>query len=168
MLDELLDIVNEQDEVIGQKLRIDIFNEKCTNFRAVSAFIQNDRGQLWIPRRTEQKRFFPLCLDASMAGCVSSGESYLDAFERELMEELRIDLTCISYKEMGYLTPHQHEVAAFTRVFLLQSNDVPNFNTEDYVEFYWLFPHEIFLRLEQGDKSKSDLPKYIQSFFSKK
>ncbi|MGB8468325.1 MAG: hypothetical protein WCE21_04930 [Candidatus Babeliales bacterium] len=69
-MEELHDIVNEYDEIIGQKPRSNIYIEKFTSFRVINAFIINDKKQLWIPRRTQQKKLFPLCLDASVGGHV--------------------------------------------------------------------------------------------------
>jgi isopentenyldiphosphate isomerase len=83
-MDELLDIVDQNDKVIGRKLRSEIYENKMSNFRVVNAFLINDNGQLWIPRRSANKRIFPSCLDTSMGGHVSSGETYEDAFKREL------------------------------------------------------------------------------------
>lgn len=165
MSDEMLDLVDSQDIVIGQKLRSEIYSEKLTGFRVVNAFIQNDHGKLWIPRRSPSKRVFPRCLDASMGGHVSSGESYQQAFERELFEELRIDASTANYRELGIMTPHQHNVSAFMRVFLLKSNLVPDYNKEDFVEFFWLSPEEVLFALEHGDRGKGDLAKMIRHFF---
>jgi isopentenyl-diphosphate delta-isomerase len=165
MNDELLDIVNESDQVIGQQRRSEVYNQKMSNFRVVNAFVQNDNGQFWIPRRSKDKRIFPLCLDASMGGHVEAGESYEDALKRELMEELRIDTCKVSYKEVGILTPHQHNVSAFMKVFLIYSNESPDYNKNDFVEYFWLKPQEILTCLLQGDKSKDDLPKIIKHLF---
>lgn len=162
MDDELLDIVNESDEVIGQQWRSEVYAQKLSNFRAVNAFIQNSDGQLWIPRRTKEKRTFPLCLDASVSGHVGAGESYEEAFKRELMEELRIDASMVLYKEIGALNPHKHNVAAFMKVFLIYSDESPNYNRDDFVEYFWLKPQEVLDRLLQGDQSKDDLPKIIK------
>ena len=167
MSDELLDIVDEHDRVIGQRFRSDIYSKNLTNFRVVNAFIQNDKGQLWIPRRSKCKRIFPLCLDASMGGHVEAGESYEEALQRELMEELRIDIASVTYKQLGILTPHQHDTSAFMKVFLLQSNETPNYNTDDFIESFWLIPQDVLSLLETGDKSKDDLPKMIKHFFLK-
>lgn len=165
MADELLDIVNEHDQVIGQQLRSVIYAEKMTNFRVVNLFVQNKAGQLWIPRRTENKRVFPLCLDASMGGHVAAGETYGDALKRELIEELRIDLDVSEYKDLGALTPKEHNVSAFMRVFLLYSDVVPDYNPDDFIEYFWLYPQEILAVLDSGDKGKSDLPKMIRYLF---
>jgi isopentenyldiphosphate isomerase len=163
--DELLDIVDEQDQVIGQMMRSQVYAKKMSNFRAVNVFIQNDKGQLWIPRRVATKRVFPLCLDASAAGHVASGETYEQAFVREVMEELAIDVTRVPWTYMGKTVPHQHNTSAFSEVYCIPSNEVPNYNSQDFFEYYWLTPQELIARIEAGDTSKGDLPKLVRLFF---
>ncbi|MHC5743961.1 MAG: NUDIX domain-containing protein [Nostoc sp.] len=85
--DEILDIVDEIDYVIGQNKRSEIYRQRLCNFRVVNAFVINSLGQLWIPRRSAHKSIFPLCLDVSMGGYVETGETYEDALQRELKEE---------------------------------------------------------------------------------
>lgn len=64
--DEMLDLVNEADRVIGQLLRSELYHCQSRNFRVVNGFLRNEQGQIWIPRRTAQKRIFPLALDMSI------------------------------------------------------------------------------------------------------
>lgn len=165
-MDELLDIVDLNDKVIGQKLRSEIYFQKLSNFRVVNAFLINDHGQLWIPRRSANKRIFPLCLDTSMGGHVSSGESYEDAFKRELMEELNINANLTAYKHIATLNPKQNNTSAFMQVYLIHTNDTPDYNKDDFIEYFWLKPEELLNRLNKGDKSKSDLPKIINFIIS--
>jgi len=162
--DELLDLVDGQDQVIGTMLRSAVYQRGMNNFRAVNAFLVNDAGQLWIPRRTASKRIFPLCLDMSVAGHVASGEDYLTAFRRELHEELNLVLEEVDWKIIGKLTPHQHGTSAFMHVYEIRSNDVPDYNRDDFIEYYWLYPHEVIDRLNSGDQSKDDLPRLIKAF----
>ncbi len=96
MSDELLDLVNNNDEVIGTVWRSqyhELVKKKLGYIRAVEMLIQNDKGQLWIPKRTAEKRIAPNCLDYSMGGHVSSGETYLQSALREIEEELNLNLT---------------------------------------------------------------------------
>lgn len=110
--DELIDIVDHNDQVITQKYRTEVYAKKISNFRVVNAFLINNKKQVWIPRRSPQKKLFPLCLDASVGGHVSAGETYDQAFARELLEELNINISEISHKLITKLTPHQHGVSA--------------------------------------------------------
>lgn len=165
-MDELLDIVDQNDKVIGQKLRSEVYAQRLSNFRVVNAFLVNEDGQLWIPRRSSNKRIFPLCLDTSMGGHVSSGETYDDAFKRELMEELNIDANLTPYKHIGNLNPHQHKTSAFMKVYLIHTNDVPSYNKNDFIEYLWLTPEELLNRLNTVDKGKGDLPKIVEILFT--
>lgn len=163
-VDEMLDLVDEYDQVIGIRSRSEIYREGMNNFRVVNAFLVNDAGQLWIPRRTATKRIFPLCLDMSVAGHVASGEDYLTAFRRELYEELNLVLDDVDWKLIGYLTPQRQGTSAFMHFFKIQFNQVPDYNRDDFVEYYWLNPQEVIDRLKNGDKSKDDLPKLIEFY----
>lgn len=163
--DELLDIVNEQDLVIGQARRSEVYAAKSVNFRAINAFIINKAGQLWIPRRTANKRIFPLCLDTSVGGHVESGETYDRAFERETAEELNLDTKNLNYSLKGHLSPYKDGISAFMQVYEIRLDTTPSYNKNDFVESYWLYPQEILERLKNGDKSKNDLPKLLEIFY---
>lgn len=163
--EEILNLVNEQDEVIGSKPRNEVHAEQLTNYRVINCFIKNSQGKLWIPRRGPNKRLFPDCLDVSCGGHVSSGETYVEAFQKEMLEELNIDTSTTPYRELGICTPHQDGTSAFIHVYELESDTAPNYNPEDFVSFEWLTPKEILLKLESGDKSKDDLPRLIRKFY---
>lgn len=163
--DEYLDLVNEKDEVIGKKLRSEVYTEGLSNFRVVNVFLKNPEGKLWIPRRTATKRIFPLCLDVSMGGHVESGEGYDAGFKRELSEELNLDADKIEWKVLGNLTPTEHNVSAYMRVYEIETDSAPNFNPDDFTEYFWLSPTELFERIAQGDKTKGDLPKLVKIFY---
>ena len=48
MKDEYLDLVDENDNVIGKKKRSEIYAENLSNFRLVNAFIINSRKEFRI------------------------------------------------------------------------------------------------------------------------
>ncbi len=89
MAEEVLEIVNEHNQVIGQAARSEI-HQRQLRHRSVHVFLFNSRGELFLQKRARTKDEFPGCYDSSAAGHVSPGESYLAAAQRELKEELGI------------------------------------------------------------------------------
>ncbi len=162
---ELLDLVDENDVVIGVLERNDVYKQGLTNFRVINAFIKNNEGKLWIPRRQANKRLFPLSLDVSVGGHVTSGETYDEPFAKEASEELNLDVSKVSYKLLGKLTPHDDGVSAFMHVYEIHQDEAPQYNPEDFTEYYWLTTQEVMERLAQGDISKGDMTKLLKKFY---
>lgn len=163
--DEYLDLVDAEDRVIGRNSRSAIYSEKLTNFRAVAAFLVNAEGKLWIPRRAATKSIFPLCLDMSMGGHVASGETYNEAFKRELAEELNIDADKTPWRFLGRLMPARDKTAAFESVYEIRMDEAPQYNPDEFVEYFWLTPDELLKRIREGDGAKSDLPILVRKFY---
>lgn len=165
--DEYLDLVDENDQVIGKKKRSEVYSENLFNFRVVNAFAVNSKGEIWIPRRAANKRIFPLCLDMSMGGHVESGETYEQALKRETQEELNIDTDKVQVCLLGHLTPQEDKVSAFMNVYEIKTEGPPDYNKDDFTEYFWLTPKALFERIAQGEKTKGDLPILVKIFYEK-
>lgn len=87
-MDELIDLVNESDEVVGSIMK-DEAHEKGIGHRIVVAFIFDEKGRVLIQKRTKEKGGF---FDISIGGHVRAGESYDDSVQRELKEEFGLDI----------------------------------------------------------------------------
>ncbi|HEX3099695.1 MAG TPA: NUDIX domain-containing protein [Patescibacteria group bacterium] len=166
IIDEDLDLVDENDNVIGKKKRSEVYAENLTNYRVINAFVINAAGRIWIPRRAVNKRIFPSCLDMSVGGHVESGEDYDTALKRETFEELNIDLNITPYTLLGHLSPQEHQVSANMNVYEIKMDETPDYNREDFTEYFWLTPAELFQKIAQGNKTKDDLPVLIKSFYN--
>lgn len=86
---ELLDVVDENDRVVGVKTRGEI-HARGLMHRAVHILVFNRRGEVFLQKRSMSKDEQPGKWDSSAAGHVDSGEQYLDCACRELGEELGI------------------------------------------------------------------------------
>jgi isopentenyldiphosphate isomerase len=86
---EYLDIVNDQDEVIGKASRDEIY-EKSLCHRIVHVLIFNDAGEIAIQLRSPKLSFSPGHWSTTAGGHVQSGESYEQAAIREYQEELGV------------------------------------------------------------------------------
>lgn len=163
--DEILDVVDRNDNVIGQKKRSELLKED-SSFRAINVFLLNTKGQIWIRRRAAHKMNFLLCLDMSCGGYVKSGESYEDVFKREVKEELALDVEYLPCRLLGYLTPYNNDVTLFMKVYEIRSEQVPSWNPHDFIEAYWFWPHEVLQRVREGEYVKDDLPRLIRKFYT--
>lgn len=165
MHDELLDIVDDNDRVINVKPRSTVYAEKLTHFRVINAFIKNSNGQLWSRRRSAHKRIFPLCLGMSVGGHVESGESYEQAFRRETLEELNINIDTVQWKHIGHMNPLQNRVSAFMQIYEISLEQTPDYNRDDFIEYFWFTPKELVESIARGEKVKGDLPKILAALY---
>ena len=87
--DELLDVVDEQDRVVGQATRREVRRRRLLH-RFSSVLCRDGAGRLYVHRRTDDKDVYPGMYDMAAGGVLAAGESYLDGARRELAEELGV------------------------------------------------------------------------------
>ena len=87
MAEDIFDIVNERDEVIGRAPRSEVHSKGLLH-RAVHVLIFNARGETFLQKRSMTKDREPGRWGAACSGHVDSGEDYDTAALRELGEEL--------------------------------------------------------------------------------
>ena len=91
MSDELFDVVNERDEVIGRRTRGEVHRLGLMH-RAVHLLVFNARGQVFLQKRSMNKDRQPGLWDSSASGHVDSGEDYDACAVREAREEIGLIL----------------------------------------------------------------------------
>lgn len=115
--EEIVDVVDENDRVIGQATRSQMRRDHLLH-RVVAVLCRNREGQIYLHRRTATKDLFPSLYDMFVAGTVEAGETYEDAAIRELEEELGI-----TGVELEPLFHHRYEgdlTRSHTRVYSVQ------------------------------------------------
>lgn len=85
--EEIFDIVNERDEVIGRQTRSEVHRLGLMH-RAVHVLVFNSRQQVFLQKRSLKKDRQPGLWDSSASGHVDSGEDYDACAVREAREEL--------------------------------------------------------------------------------
>jgi 16S rRNA (adenine1518-N6/adenine1519-N6)-dimethyltransferase len=86
---EVFDVVNDVDVVTATASRHEVHRDKLRH-RAVHIFVFNQRGELFLQRRSQWKDMHPRRWDSSAAGHVNSGSGYAETAEREIVEELGV------------------------------------------------------------------------------
>jgi isopentenyldiphosphate isomerase len=87
--DEMLDIVDETDEVVGQAPRGEAYARHLRH-RCVFILARDPDERIFVHRRAAQKLVFPSMYDMFVGGVVGAGESYQEAALREAEEELGV------------------------------------------------------------------------------
>jgi 16S rRNA (adenine1518-N6/adenine1519-N6)-dimethyltransferase len=88
--EEVFGVVDAQDRVIGFESR-DLVHVNNLRHRAVHVLIFNQRGEIFLQKRSIWKDTHPGKWDSSTAGHVDAGESYEESARRELREEIGIE-----------------------------------------------------------------------------
>ncbi|MFD0743052.1 NUDIX domain-containing protein [Phytohabitans flavus] len=88
--DEILDVVDEHDVVVGQAPRREVYANRLRH-RATFVLARDPDGQIFVHRRTARKLVFPSLYDMFVGGVLGAGETYDAAAQREAAEELGVD-----------------------------------------------------------------------------
>jgi len=87
MSEEMFDVVDESDRVIGREARAEVHRRGLLH-RAVHVLVFNSRGELFLQKRSKGKDTFPGAWDSSSSGHLCCGEEYDACAVRELQEEI--------------------------------------------------------------------------------
>ncbi len=112
MPEETFDVVNEEDEVIGQQPRSKVHQTGMLH-RGVHVWLFAPDGKTLIQRRTNDRPHAPGALDCSVSEHVQAGEDYRTAAQRGLREELGlegVDLYPVLKFKMNY-GPNDNEIS---------------------------------------------------------
>ncbi len=150
-MDELV-LVDKEDRVVGSA-----YKEKCHDkggilHRAFSIFIFNDKGQLLIQKRSELKRLWPLYWSNTCCSHPRADESYLDAAERRLEEELGLSCKLTYLYKFRYSAPYknsgsENEICA---VLIGKSNEDIAPNPKEISDHKWITIDELKKDIEQN------------------
>lgn len=153
--DENLIVVDKLDNILGYKSKLDCHAGDGVLHRAFSIFIFNDKNELLLHRRSRQKQLWPMYWTNSCCSHPRKGESYDDAAQRRLFEELGIDtrlhyLYKFDYRAVYDKNGSENEVCA---VYIGRHNGPANVNQNEIAEWKFVNPEE----LSEAIQSQPDL-----------
>lgn len=145
MNDELFDVCDPQDQVIGQLSRAEVHAKNLLH-RAVHIWIWNSAGELLLQTRSATKDQYPNCYTSSASGHVDAGEEYEAAAVRELGEELQLHGPLIWGAKIlaSEKTAFEHTV-----LFHLQTDEIPTPDADEIAHIEFLSTSTIADRLER-------------------
>jgi isopentenyl-diphosphate delta-isomerase type 1 len=147
MSEEIFDVVNDQDEVVGQAPRSEVHRRKL-NHRAVHVLVFNERGQLFLQKRSMTKDCFPGTWDSSASGHLDRGESYDACAIREVGEELGVRLEAVPQRlfKVDACAETGHE---FVWVYQTQHEGPFNLHPEEIDTGGWFAAEDISLWMKE-------------------
>ncbi len=106
-MDEVFDVVDETDAVVGRATRSEVHGNPSLIHRVAHVLVCRLDGALFLQLRSPDKDVQPGKWDTSVGGHVDAGESYEEAARREMAEELGILAAPI---KMIYRYLHRNEL----------------------------------------------------------
>jgi isopentenyldiphosphate isomerase len=134
-MSEILDIVNDQDEVVGQADRDEVHRTGLL-CRLVYVWFYTSDGKVILQKRSQTKKNDPSKLTTTASGHVSSGQSYLEAAVRETFEETGVSISEQDLVDLGVVradyTQGSYVSNAMRGLFAYEfDGDIANLKIED-------------------------------------
>ncbi len=149
--DELLICVDEDDNVVGYKSKVDCHAGDAILHRAFSIFIFNEAGELLVQQRSEEKPLWPLFWSNSCCSHPRKGETVEEAAYRRLQEELDLETDLKYLYKFQYYVPYNEEGSEreICSVFLGTTSEDPTVNTREVADWKWMPPAEVDREMKQ-------------------
>jgi len=141
MADELVDICDENNNLLGiQKMTSEAHRDGLWH-RASHVWIYNSKGEILLQLRAKEKRLYPDMWDISAAGQISAGEDPVTSGLRETEEEIGLKL---KREDLDFFMIRKHK-AIFRNMM----------NNEFYYVYFFKFDGDINqLKLQREEVQK--------------
>ena len=146
-MDEWIDVVNHQNQVVGEALR-DQAHEEGLQHRSAHVFLFNPKGEIFLQKRSQKKKEHPGFYDSSSAGHLDVGESYRACAIRELKEELGVHVQALI--EMGIQRTSDGRSVEHAMLYLCESDQIPRPNPEEVASGEFFSRHQIDAWVREG------------------
>lgn len=148
--DELVDVVDKNDRVVGNALKTDVYRNGLSN-RIVHVFVVDpESGSIFIQKRGESVRYLPGYYCTSAGGHVGSGEDYDVAAKREMKEEIGIDADIQFIEKFVYDCPETNPATPrFISLYIAYVNKGFKLSKDEVSEGFFITVSELEEILEK-------------------
>jgi len=154
MNNELLFVVDENDCVLDVRFR-HVVHAEGLRHRAVHILVFDEKGRLFLQKRSMKKDLNAGQWDTSAAGHVDAGEDYQSSALREIEEELGI-VPGPDLEPLFKLTPTVETGMEFVQVYRIRHNGPFVLAPEEIDEGGWFSPADISVRVDADDPSLTE------------
>jgi len=153
MAEEIFDIVDDSDTVVGSASRGEVHRSGYLH-RSTHLLVFDSHGRVLLQKRSGEKDSFPGRWDSSVSGHVDSGEWYDQCVVRETGEEIGIDLSETPEK-LFKIDACEETSQEFTWVYRTSHDGPFQVNKEEISEVRWFAAGEVdqLLDSKSGDFS---------------
>ena len=159
---EILDIVNQKDEVIGQAERKEVYAHKYLH-RIVHVLIFNDQGEMAMQLRSAHVAYCPRHWSTTVGGHVQVGEDYKTAALREYQEELGIQTDIELFKKDFY--QGDGGISKFLTTYKTTFNGPFNPDPEVVEDVGFFSLDQIKEKIQNGEKFHPELLFLLKKYF---
>lgn len=146
--EEILEIVDEDGNPIGTATRGECHSDKNLAHRAVHVLVLNSRGDVFLQKRSRNKKIQPGKWDSSAGGHTCPGEDWETAARRELEEELGLEVAQLELlKDYVWRSDVETEVV---RAYTARSEGPFKLHPDEIDEGRFWSPEELREAAEKG------------------
>ena len=150
--DELLDLVDGNDNVIGEVWKSEAHSDPSKIHREIAIAVFNQKGEVLIQQRSLKKKTGPGEWKVSAAGHVEAGEDPKKACVREVKEELGIRVDPI-YFTKSFVEDSKHNESKFYWIYYAIVTDTPDLLLDDdeVADVKWIRPEDLIKFSKEND-----------------
>lgn len=153
---EMLDVIDENDEVIGQAEHGEIYEKELLH-RICHILIFNSEGKIALQLRSKNKKFRPGHWATSVGGHVQSGETYEEAALREMEEEVGVKIPIKFLRKDWYEDKRSNGFRKSLGTFKATFNGPFNINPEEVEKVEFFSIDEIKSMIKEDEKFHPEL-----------